>query len=51
VTTTSSLYLRRAIEGGLTRAQIAEALTHVGFYAGWIKATKAITVVARTLRK
>ena len=34
------VYLRRAIAGGLTRAQITEALTHLGFYAGWAKATR-----------
>jgi 4-carboxymuconolactone decarboxylase len=45
------VYLRRGIESGLTRAQIAEALTHLGFYAGWAKATKAMTAVARTLSK
>ena len=45
------VYLRRAIESGLTRAQIAEALTHLGFYAGWPKATGAMTVLARTLGK
>jgi 4-carboxymuconolactone decarboxylase len=44
-------YLRRGIESGLTRDQVAEALTHVGFYAGWPKATKALTVVAQTLPK
>jgi 4-carboxymuconolactone decarboxylase len=37
-------YLRRGLESGLTRAQIAEALTHLGFYAGWSRATKALTV-------
>ena len=42
-------YLRRAIESGLTRAQIAEALTHLGFYAGWPKATKALAAVTRSL--
>lgn len=42
-------YLRRGLESGLTRAQIAEALTHLGFYAGWPKATKALTVAAKTL--
>jgi 4-carboxymuconolactone decarboxylase len=41
-------YLRRGIENGLTRAQIAEAVTHLGFYAGWGKATRAMTAVART---
>jgi 4-carboxymuconolactone decarboxylase len=44
-------YLRRAIESGLSRAQISEALTHLGFYAGWSKAAKAITAVSRTLGK
>ena len=42
------VYLRRGVESGLTRAQIAEALTHLAFYAGWPKATKALTAVART---
>ena len=45
------LYLRRAIESGLTRNQITEALTHLGFYAGWPKATRAITAVTRSLGK
>jgi 4-carboxymuconolactone decarboxylase len=44
-------YLRRAVESGLTSPQIAEALTHLGFYAGWPKATKAMAAVARTLGK
>jgi 4-carboxymuconolactone decarboxylase len=42
-------YLRRRMESGLTRAQITEALTHLSFYAGWGRATKAMTAVARTL--
>jgi 4-carboxymuconolactone decarboxylase len=42
-------YLRRGIESGLTRGQVAEALTHLGFYAGWTRATKAMTAAARTL--
>ena len=45
------VYLRRGIESGLTRTQIAEALTHLGFYAGWPKATKALTAVTKTLGK
>jgi len=43
------LYLRRGLESGLTRAQITEALTHMAFYAGWSKATKALTAVSRSL--
>jgi 4-carboxymuconolactone decarboxylase len=42
-------YLRRGLESGLTRAQIAEAMTHLGFYAGWGKATAAMTAIARIL--
>ena len=42
-------YLRRGVESGLTRSQIAEALTHLGFYAGWPKATRALRAVAGTL--
>jgi 4-carboxymuconolactone decarboxylase len=41
----------RLAERGLTRAQIAEALTHLGFYAGWPRATKALTAVTKTLGK
>lgn len=42
-------YLRRGVAAGLTRDEIAEVLTHLGFYAGWGKATKALTVVKQTL--
>lgn len=45
------VYLRRGVDSGLTRAQIAEALTHLAFYAGWPKATRALTVVTQTLGK
>ena len=45
------LYLRRGLESGLTPGQITEALTHLGFYAGWTRATKAMTAAARTLGK
>ena len=43
------VYLRRGVESGLTRSQITEALTHLGFYAGWPKATKAMLAVTRSL--
>ena len=42
-------YLRRGVEAGLTRDQIAEALTHLAFYGGWGKAAKALAAVNRTL--
>jgi 4-carboxymuconolactone decarboxylase len=40
-------YVDRGRESGLTQDQIAEALTHLGFYAGWSKATRAITAITR----
>ena len=45
------VYLRRGLESGLTRGQITETLTHLGFYAGWPKATKAMSAVSRLLGK
>jgi 4-carboxymuconolactone decarboxylase len=45
------VYVRRGLESGLTREQITEALTHLGFYAGWPKATKSLMAIARTLGK
>jgi 4-carboxymuconolactone decarboxylase len=42
-------YLRRGVESGLTRAQLTEAFTHLAFYAGWSKATRAMTAVRRSL--
>ena len=42
-------YVRRGMESGLTRAQIAEAVTHLAFYAGWGKATRAMTAIAKAL--
>jgi 4-carboxymuconolactone decarboxylase len=44
-------YLRRGLDSGLSRGQVTEALTHLGFYAGWTRATKAMTAATRTLGK
>ncbi|WDF77213.1 carboxymuconolactone decarboxylase family protein [Mucilaginibacter sp. KACC 22773] len=38
-------YLSRAITHGLTKAQIAEILTHLGFYSGWPNALSSTLVV------
>jgi 4-carboxymuconolactone decarboxylase len=42
-------YLRRGLESGLKREEIAEALTQLAFYAGWAKSTKALIEVSRLL--
>jgi 4-carboxymuconolactone decarboxylase len=44
-------YLRLGLENGLTRGHVVEAVTHLGFYAGWGKATKALTVISRSFGK
>jgi 4-carboxymuconolactone decarboxylase len=44
-------YLRRGLDSGLTRSQIAEAVTHLGFYAGWTRSTSAMTAVAKSFGK
>ena len=41
-------YVKQGLESGLTRAQITEAITHLAFYAGWTKATKAMTTVSQS---
>lgn len=38
-------HLRRALENGLTKDELTEAITHLAFYAGWPSAMTAITVL------
>ncbi len=45
------VYARRGLDSGLTREQIVEAMTHIAFYAGWGKASSAMTAVARILAR
>lgn len=40
-------HIRHGIRNGLSRDQVAEALTHLAFYAGWPKAMAAVAVLAR----
>jgi len=35
-------HLRRALQNGLTKDELIEAITHLAFYAGWPNATTAI---------
>ena len=37
-------HLQRALDNGLTKAELAEMITHVAFYAGWPAATTASNV-------
>jgi 4-carboxymuconolactone decarboxylase len=37
-------HLKRALENGLTKDELAEAITHLAFYAGWPCAATAVGV-------
>jgi 4-carboxymuconolactone decarboxylase len=39
------------MDNGLTRAQIAEAITHLTFYAGWPTALSAVPVAKAVFDK
>lgn len=42
-------HLRRALANGLTQEELAEAITHLTFYAGWPAGMTATTVLAGIL--
>ena len=46
-----SFHVQRALDNGLTRAQIVEAFTHLAFYAGWPKASAAVGIAAKVFAK
>ena len=38
-------HLKRAVENGVTRDELVEAITHLAFYAGWPCAASAIAAL------
>jgi 4-carboxymuconolactone decarboxylase len=42
-------HLERALENGVTRTELLEAITHLAFYAGWPKAMTALTLARQVL--
>lgn len=38
-------HVNRALDNGLTRAQLGEVITQLGFYTGWPRAMSAVTVI------
>ncbi|MFZ6758592.1 carboxymuconolactone decarboxylase family protein [Undibacterium sp. Ji50W] len=38
-------HLRRAIDNGVTHAELVEVITHLAFYAGWPCAASAVTAL------
>jgi 4-carboxymuconolactone decarboxylase len=41
-----AFYVPRGLDVGLTHEQIPEAVTHLGFYAGWGRKTSAMEAIA-----
>ena len=42
-------HIRRALENGVTREELVEAITHLAFYAGWPTAATAVPILRRAL--
>jgi 4-carboxymuconolactone decarboxylase len=40
-------HLKRALENGVTRDELVEAITHLAFYAGWPTASTALPIAKR----
>lgn len=40
-------HFRRALENGVTREELIEAITHLAFYAGWPAASTALPIARR----
>jgi 4-carboxymuconolactone decarboxylase len=44
-------HLKRALDNGVTREEIAETLTHLAFYAGWPPASTAIAIARKVFEE
>ena len=40
-------HLKRALENGVTRDELIEAITHLAFYSGWPTASSALAIARR----
>ena len=44
-------HLKLALKNGLTREELAEAITHLAFYAGWPPASTAIAIARKVFEE
>ncbi len=44
-------HLARAVENGVKKEELIEAITHLAFYAGWPSAVTAVTVAKEVFSK
>lgn len=44
-------HLARALENGVTKDELVEAITHLAFYSGWPTAVSAVTVAKEVFKQ
>lgn len=44
-------HLKLALENGVTKAELIEAITHLAFYSGWPTASTALTVARKVFEE
>jgi 4-carboxymuconolactone decarboxylase len=44
-------HMKKALQNGLTRAELIEAITHLAFYAGWPAAMTALPIARRAFEE
>jgi 4-carboxymuconolactone decarboxylase len=44
-------HLKRALENGVTRDELAEVITHLAFYAGWPAASTAVGIARKVFEE
>ena len=44
-------HLKRALDNGVTRDELAEMITHLAFYAGWPPASTAVAIARRVFEE
>lgn len=44
-------HLKRALENGVTRAELAEVITHLAFYSGWPTAATATGIARKVFQE
>jgi len=44
-------HLKKALENGVTREELAEAITHLAFYAGWPAASTAAGIARKVFEE
>ena len=44
-------HLKKALENGISRDELAEVVTHLAFYAGWPTASSAVGIARRVIEE